>query len=94
MVLEAFATTLDIIVLFIQPLHFELDQLIFQLIELDLGVDSIDFVSKFSHSSLDLLDIVLYFGCDSQEGLFLCFILILNSLKFLKSLLLLFQSWS
>lgn len=82
---KPFATSFNIIILFIKPLHFELNQLVLELIEFNLRVHSVDFIPYLVDNILNLLNIIFNFCCNAKEWLFLCLVLILNGFELLKS---------
>lgn len=91
---EAFSAALDVIIFFIQPLHFKFNELIFELIEFNFGIHGVDFVSELINNGFDLFDIVLDFGGYSQERLFFGLVLVLHCLELLQCLFFLLQFWS
>lgn len=80
---EPLATPFDVVILLIEPLHFELYQLVFELVNFYLCVHGIDLVPDLVDNSLNFLNIILDLGGNSQEGLFLGLVLILYGLELL-----------
>lgn len=91
---KALSAAFDIQIFLVKSLHFQLNQLIFKLIQLNFCVHSVNLVSELTYNCLNFLDVILNFRGYTQERLLFCLILILYCLEFLQNLLSFLELWS
>ena len=64
---EPFSASLDVKVLLVKSLHFELDEFILELVQLDFCVHCVNFISNLSDNCFDVLNVILDLSCDAQK---------------------------
>ena len=72
---------LDVLSLFCQSHHLQLDQLVLELVQLYFGVHALYLGPQLAHLVIDFLDVILNFASSAQEGDLLGLVLILYLLE-------------
>ena len=61
------SATLNVQILLVQPLHFQLNQLVFKLIQLNFCIHRVNLVSQLTHHSFNFFNVILDFCGNPQK---------------------------